>query len=139
MHSNSKDLDPRREDAKNVRNATRDHAFNEFETDTPNSNEDEQRFQDLDFPGFASFTKALSHNSANGLVDLQSFHSLLKAIESGTQAAFEKVELGGSNRLLANPLNAYSFQLIGNDSHSELLGRPAFFSRFCIKHRFCLY
>ena len=38
----------------------------------------------------------------------------MAAIDAGTQAAFETVQLGGGNRLLANPLNAYSLQLDSN-------------------------
>ncbi|PSN17258.1 phosphatidic acid phosphatase, partial [filamentous cyanobacterium CCP5] len=128
---NPKHLDfaGRREDARTIRDQKRDDAFEAFDPCPPETNGDEQRFEQMGFPGFAAFTKALAHN-ANGLVDANSFKSLLDAIQAGTQAAFEQVQLGGGKRLLANPLNAYSFQAIGNDSHgARMAAAPAFNSR----------
>lgn len=114
--SNPRDFNARLDKVKDIRNKVRDAACDEFSTDPPETNDDEQKFKDLGEPGFASFTKALKHDN-NGLVIKDSFKSLLDAIAAGTQGAFNGVTLGGGNRLLANPLNAYSFQLIGNDSH----------------------
>ncbi len=119
----------RRTEASQIRDLTRDDAFNDFETSPPPDNGDEQLFQQLGFPGFASFTKALKHNPI-GLVDSCSFNSLLQAIQQGTQIDFENVQLGGGERLLVNPLNAYSFQLIGNDSNgARMAPAPKFSSR----------
>ena len=119
----------RRTAAAKIRDLARDDAFNDFDSSTPRNNGDEQLFKKLGFPGFASFTKALKHNPI-GFVESSSFNSLLKAIQKGTQEGFENVELGGGVRLLANPLNAYSFQLIGNDSNgARMAPAPKFWSR----------
>lgn len=119
----------RRREAIEVRNAVRNAADRDFIVSSPPTNGDEKAFERLGLPGFASFTKALSHD-ALGLVDPSSFESLLAATRTGTQAAFETVVLGGRDRLLVNPLNAYSYQLIGNDSHgSRMAPAPRFGSR----------
>ncbi|WP_026101246.1 phosphatidic acid phosphatase [Synechococcus sp. PCC 7336] len=129
-NSGKQNFNVRRKDARAIRNDVEREAFDAFETTPPETNGDEARFDSLDLPGFASFTKALSHNSEDGLVDPASFTSLLDAIEAETQAAFEDVQLGGGVRLLANPLNTYSFQLIGNDSNgARMAAAPAFDSR----------
>ena len=126
-HAGSRqDFRKRRREARRVRNVARNLAQDEFTIDLPETNEDEQRFAELGLPGFASFTKALKHNENNGLVIDSSFQSLLDALDEGTQEAFESVILGGATvtpptncsevaaRRLVNPLNSYSFQLIGN-------------------------
>lgn len=119
----------RRKEASKVRDVARDDAFNDFKTFPPPTNGDEERFNNLGLPGFATFTKALKHDS-KGLVDKCSLDSLLEAIETATPKGFERVKLGGGVRLLANPLNAYSFQLIGNDSHGARMSpAPQFASR----------
>lgn len=124
-----RDFHLRKKQAAEIRALTHKDAANEFSTEQPPVNGDEERFKQLGYPGFASFTKALSHN-ANGTVQEQSFTSLLSAIQAGTQEAFERVLLGGGVRLLANPLNAYSFQLIGNDSNgARMAAAPTFSSR----------
>lgn len=124
-----RDFESRRTEASTIRDQQRDDAFAAFDRCPPETNNDEQRFQHIGFPGFASFTKALSHN-AEGLVNAFSFESLLDAIQAGTQEAFEQVQLGGGDRLLVNPLNAYSFQAIGNDSNgARIAAAPAFDSR----------
>jgi len=123
------DFEARREQAAAARDRARDDAFEEFDSTQPKTNGDEKFYADLGMPGFASFTKALAHDE-KGLVHPKSFQSLLDAIQVGTQAAFEKVKLGGCVRLLANPLNAYSFQLIGNDSNgARMAAAPGFRSR----------
>ncbi len=128
-HSDRQDFAERRRDIREVRKAIRQDVLDDFVTTPPETNGDEERFKNLGFPGFASFTKALKHN-ANGLVDPQSFTSLLDAIETSTQAAFNNVQLGGGERLLVNPLNSYSFQLIGNDSNgARMAPAPTFGSR----------
>ncbi|MEM6838635.1 MAG: phosphatidic acid phosphatase [Cyanobacteria bacterium P01_C01_bin.120] len=124
-----RDFEGRRSEAGTLRDQKRDDAFDAFVLQPPDTNDDEQKFEQLGFPGFGSFTKALSHND-DGLVNPGSFTSLLDAIQAGTQDAFEQVQLGGGERLLANPLNAYAFQAIGNDSNgSRMAAAPAFGSR----------
>jgi hypothetical protein len=124
-----RDFESRRSEASTIRDRQRDDVFDNFELQPPDTNDDEKRFEQLGFPGFGSFTKALSHNG-DGLVNPGSFTSLLDAIQAGTQQAFEQVQLGGGVRLLANPLNAYSYQAIGNDSNgSRMAAAPAFGSR----------
>lgn len=124
-----RDLDARREEASELRDEIRDLAAEEFITSQPRTNGDEERFEKLNRPGFASFTKTLSHDS-RGFVEEMSFDSLLDAVAEGTQEAFEGVQLGGGVRLLANPLNAFSFQAIGNDSNgARMAAAPRFSSR----------
>ncbi|MDJ0508487.1 MAG: phosphatidic acid phosphatase [Crocosphaera sp.] len=131
----SRDLKERRKEAKELRQDTSQEAFNEFITEAPENNGDRQRFQNdpinvndrkVNFFGFGSYTKALKHNEI-GLVEPESFQSLLKAISEGTQEGFEEIILGGGVRKQVNPLNAYSFQLIGNDSQgARMAPAPAF-------------
>lgn len=141
-HAGSRqDFRKRRREAKKVRKIARNLARDQFIIDPPETNGDEQRFADLGLPGFGSFTKALKHYE-NGLVVDSSFQSLLDALDQGTQEAFNNVILGGATatpatncdevapRRLVNPLNAYSFQLIGNNSNgSRMAAAPAFDSR----------
>ena len=127
--SQDRDFEVRRKQAGKIRNLTRNDALDGFTTSLPPTSEDEKKFEEFSLPGFASFTKSLKHNS-DGLVEPLSFNSLLRAIDKGTQKAFEKVKLGGGKRLLVNPLNAYSFQLIGNDSNgARMAPAPKFASR----------
>lgn len=124
------DFPSRRQRAADIRDQTREDAFNAFDTSQPPMNGDEERFKQLGFAGFASFTKALAHDPNTGLVNETSYQTLLDAVREGTQAAFNGVELGGEKRLLVNPLNAYSFQLIGNDSNgARMAPAPTFASR----------
>lgn len=128
-HPIEQDLQARLAKIKDVRDAALKEAVEEFDTNPPKRNTDEERFKRVGFPGFASFTKALKHDT-DGLIEWDSFNSLLSAISTGTQAAFNDVELGGGKRLLGNPLNAYSFQLIGNDSNgARMAPAPSFSSR----------
>ena len=124
-----RDFEARQQEARTKRKLTLEDAFNAFITSQPPTNGDEEKFKQLGFPGFASFSKALAHN-ASGLVESSSFESLLIAIQEATQQSFNNVELGGGERLLVNPLNAYSFQLIGNDSNgARMAAAPEFASR----------
>ncbi len=123
-----RDFEARRNQVRTLRDQKRDEASNEFSLDTPLTNGDEERFEHIGFPGFASFTKALVHD-AKGLVDPASLRSLLDALQVGTQDALEQVQLGG-DRTLVNPLNAFSYQAIGNDSNgARMAAAPAFGSR----------
>ena len=124
-----RDFRARRRAANEIRKEVTASAADDFIVTPPPTNGDEERFEKIGFPGFASFTKALKHDD-NGLVKPPSFNSLLKAIDEGTQEAFNQVKLGGGKRLLVNPLNTYSFQLIGNDSNgARMAAAPKFASR----------
>lgn len=141
-HANfRRDFRQRKREARRLRNTVRRLASQEFTTEPPDINNDEQRFAALGLPGFASFTKALKHDS-DGLVIDKSFQSLLNALDEESQAGFEQVILGGAQatpatncaevapRRLVNPLNSYAFQLIGNDSNgARMAPAPAFDSR----------
>ena len=129
QYFHNRDFRQRRQEARIKRKLTLRDAFDAFITSPPPVNGDEERFNNLGFPGFASYTKALAHDKI-GLVEPSSFESLLEAIQRGTQQAFEDILLGGKERLLTNPLNAYSFQLIGNDSNgARMAAAPKFDSR----------
>lgn len=124
-----RDFEARRNDARALRDQKRDDAFDGFDHHQPATNGDEERFEQIGFAGFASFTKALAHDD-KGLVAPSSLRSLLNALQVGTQEALEQVQLGGGTRRLVNPLNSYSYQLIGNDSNgSRMAAAPAFSSR----------
>ncbi|MEM9944908.1 MAG: phosphatidic acid phosphatase [Cyanobacteria bacterium P01_D01_bin.36] len=124
------DLKKRRDAARDIRDKVSDIAESEFETTVPPANGDEQDFAKAKTKrvGFASFTKALPHDD-KGQVDKKAFDKFLAAVESGTQTDFNKVPLGGKRKLV-NPLNAYSYQLIGNDSNgARMAPAPKFNSR----------
>ncbi len=70
----------------------------------------------------ACFTKCLPHD-ALGEVDAAAYDSLLAAIRSGEDQAFEKIPLGGY-RKLANPQAAYAFDLVGPDASQLALATP---------------
>ncbi|MEO1067719.1 MAG: phosphatidic acid phosphatase [Cyanobacteria bacterium J06638_6] len=124
-----RDYEGRRNEAKAIRDRKRDDACGAFSLEIPPTNGDEERFEQIGFPGFATFTKALAHD-AKGLVDGASLRSLLDAIQAGTQEALEQVQLGGGARRLANPLNAFSYQALGDDSNgARMAAAPAFASR----------
>ncbi|MDJ0726682.1 MAG: phosphatidic acid phosphatase [Prochloraceae cyanobacterium] len=129
MSDDDRDFEERQERASDIRELISEDAEDSFITSLPPTNGDEQKFRQIGFEGFASFTKALSHNLI-GLVEKTSFESLLTAIQKGTQIGFEQVQLGGGIRKLVNPLNAYSFQLIGDDSNgARMASAPSFASR----------
>ncbi|MDP8942890.1 MAG: vanadium-dependent haloperoxidase [Actinomycetota bacterium] len=106
--------------------ARADHAFRvrlaaaEYERNLPlpehPCNGDEHRYPNR----IASYSKALPHNDL-GEVDAAAYDALLKALDSGDQADFDRIPLGGS-RKLANPRAALAFSLEGPDSHH--LGMP---------------
>ncbi len=70
----------------------------------------------------ACFTKGLPHD-ARGRVDEKAYRRLLTALESGREADFEKIPLGGPARL-ANPQAAFTTDLLGPDP-SQLALDPA--------------
>src|SRR5918997_68112 len=69
-----------------------------------------------------SFSKALPHNDF-GEVNRKAYKALVAAIASGQDFDFEAVPLGSVGKL-ANPQAAFTFDLIGPDSH-QLTIRPA--------------
>ncbi|MGB3202093.1 MAG: hypothetical protein WBA99_14410 [Nodosilinea sp.] len=124
-----RDFEARRNDARTLRDQKRDDAFDSFDLNQPAINSDEERCEQIGFAGFASFTKALVHDD-KGLVDPASLRTLLDALQIGTQEALEQVQLGGGKRRLVNPLNALSYQVVGNDSNgARMAAAPAFGSR----------
>ena len=69
-----------------------------------------------------SFTKGLPHN-ALGEVDETAFEALLNALDTGENADFEAIPLGGTRKLVG-PQAAYRFEMVGLDSHKTFM-RPA--------------
>jgi hypothetical protein len=63
--------------------------------------------------GLANFTKTLPHNR-RGEVDPVAYRTLLRALDSGKPADFDKVPLAGTTKL-ANPQAAFAFELEGAD------------------------
>lgn len=84
----------------------------------PLDNGDEQRLP----RGIASFTKCLPHDEL-GVVDAPAYELLLGALRSGEHEAFERVPLGGYNKL-GNPQAAYAFELVGCDASQLALPPP---------------
>ena len=85
---------------------------------TQETNGDEGRFSDYR----ASYSKGLPHDQ-NGEVDNAAYSAFLKALETGENANFEAIPLGGARRLVS-PQAAYRFELVGLDSHKTFM-RPA--------------
>jgi hypothetical protein len=73
-----------------------------------------------------SYAKGLPLDD-RGEVDGAAYDDLLAAIASGNSAAFEAIPLGGSVKL-ANPQSAFSFELMGPDSHHLGLAAPPAFA-----------
>jgi hypothetical protein len=84
-------------------------------------NGDERRYPNK----IASYIKALPQNSL-GEVDLRAYDKYLEAIETGEPEDFEKIPLGGERKLV-NPQSAYSFDLVGPDSHQMVCPPPPAF------------
>jgi hypothetical protein len=73
----------------------------------------------------ACFTKSLPHDEL-GEVDGAAYDLLVGAVRSGEHEAFERVPLGGYNKL-ANPQAAYGFELVGCDaSQLAMAAAPRF-------------
>jgi hypothetical protein len=75
----------------------------------PRTNGDEDAYP----AGLANFTKTLPHNRL-GEVDPDAYRTLLRALDSGKPADFDKVPLAGTTKL-ANPQAAFAFELEGAD------------------------
>jgi membrane-associated phospholipid phosphatase len=76
------------------------------------SNGDEARYPNR----IASFSKGLPHDGL-GHVDPRAYESLLTALGSGNPADFERIVLGGSERLV-NPQAGLAFELQGADAQA---------------------
>jgi membrane-associated phospholipid phosphatase len=72
--------------------------------------------EEEDYPGFiANYSKALPHDDL-GLVDPRAYRSLLKALRTGRNSDFDKIELGLGRRLTSAQAGL-AFDLEGCDSH----------------------
>jgi len=72
--------------------------------------------EEEDYPGFiANYSKALPHDEL-GLVDPSAYRSLLKALRTGRNRDFDKIELGLGRRLTSAQAGL-AFDLEGCDSH----------------------
>ena len=96
-------------------------------------NGDEERYRTK----FASYSKALKHNSLTGEVDPAAYRALIGAISSGRFSDFEALatngHLGSANatvqRRLVNPMSSYAYDVEGVDSHQfKLPPAPKFAS-----------
>ncbi|MCM3598246.1 vanadium-dependent haloperoxidase [Metabacillus idriensis] len=73
-----------------------------------------------------NFSKALPHNLL-GEVDKKAYRSLKKALTSGEPEDFDSILMGNVVKL-ANPQAAYSFDIVGPDSHQLSIAVPPRFS-----------
>jgi len=88
-------------------------------------NTDEVRYPDLR----AVFAKTLPHDSKTYTVTRSSYRSLIKALNSGKQRDFDRIEQDRySERRLANPQAAYAFEMTGEDAHGTRIRRAPKFS-----------
>jgi hypothetical protein len=86
-------------------------------------NGDETRFPKR----IGNYSKGLPHN-ALGEVDASAYSSLTRALASGSEADFEAILLGGTNKL-TNPRAGLAFALEGADAHAVVIrAAPAFSS-----------
>ena len=69
-----------------------------------------------------SYHKGLPHDQL-GEVDLRAYRALVRALESGRPADFEKIPLGG-NIKLSNPQGGLAFDLEACDSHQTFMATP---------------
>ncbi|MGH8549217.1 MAG: vanadium-dependent haloperoxidase [Methylococcales bacterium] len=99
------------------------HNFQKPIVDHPN-NGDEKNLSPL---GLGSFHKSLPHNSL-GEVSSGDYLLLLRAIQQGTDTAYDAVPLGGGRRLV-NPQAGLAFDLEGPDAAATFIPpSPAFSS-----------
>lgn len=77
----------------------------------PECNEDEYNYSNK----MANYSKTMPHNCL-GEVDIDAYNVYIEALKTGDADAFEKIPLGGITKLI-DPLSAYSYDLIGADSH----------------------
>jgi hypothetical protein len=84
-------------------------------------NGDEMRYSNK----MASFSKALPHNK-HGEVDSHAYKKYMEALKTGNHDDLEKIPLGGTSKLV-NPQAAYSYELVGPDSHQLVVPPPPSF------------
>lgn len=84
----------------------------------PRTNGDEQLYPNY----IGNYSKGLPHNTL-GEVDPAAYAAFLKAANSGQNADYEAIPLGGKAKL-ADPQAGYAYDLIGKDSHKHLLTPP---------------
>jgi hypothetical protein len=81
-------------------------------------NQDEQSYPSQ----IGSYHKGLPHDET-GEVDPRAYRALLRALESGRPADFEKIPLGG-NIKLSNPQGGLAFDLEACDPHQTFMATP---------------
>lgn len=94
-----------------IRQQVADRVIELSDLDHPVTNE-KQPYNDYR----ANYTKALPHDNL-GRVDPRAYEQLVNAIESGTPASFEAIQLGGTRQLIS-PQAALAFELTGADPHA---------------------
>jgi len=78
------------------------------------------------FPNrIASYSKGLPHDQL-GEVDQDAYDLMLTALETGKEEDFEKIPLSGDVKL-KNPQGGLTFDLLGPDSHQEVMPPPPAF------------
>jgi len=82
------------------------------------TNGDEQRFPNH----IGNYSKGLAHNNI-GEVLPSSYASFLRAVNTGSPAAFNQIQMGGSVPLV-DPQCGLAFDLEGTDSHQLVIGTP---------------
>ena len=83
----------------------------------PLSNGDEGRYRlGADHSYIGNFTKGLNHNSVGHVVP-SSYRKLVRALETGSNADFEAIPLGGTRKFV-NPQAGFAFDLQGPDTGS---------------------
>lgn len=106
----------------------RDSAQQGLQATPPNlqhpTNDDEALYPNK----IASYSKGLPHNS-HGIVDAAAFAQLVKALNTGSQADFNSIPMGGT-RKLTNPQAGFAFDMQGIDGQALVQPpAPAFASR----------
>ncbi|WP_175989872.1 hypothetical protein [Bacillus sp. Marseille-Q1617] len=86
------------------------------------TNGDEERYRNK----IANFSKGLPHNEL-GEVDLNAYKKYIEILKSGDSDKFENLPLAGERKLV-NPQAAYSFEMVGPDSHQLVTSPPPSFS-----------
>lgn len=98
-----------------IRHETANKQFEGSATVNHRPNDDESQHANY----VACFTKALPHD-AEGRVDGAAYRKLIDAVNSGLEAEFASIPMGGA-RKLANPQAAFAYSLCGADSHALMM------------------
>ena len=85
------------------------------------TNNDEERYANK----IGSYAKALPHDSL-GEVDINAYHALVHATQTGKPADFALIPIGGAIKL-ADPQAAFAFELEGADPHHLGIAAPPAF------------